>query len=238
MNLATSDIAGDDAINDSGGGGVGGRVREQTETAAEQDAGEDKDTAAAPSYESCIKINGRPILPPVMTPELRKECRMWKAKAVETEQKLVASRRDKTEANDRAWLTKLDQRIVSTAQSCPHLDLEAEAEGAADADGLEDSSDALTDSDLEPKSFAEIHSLLRKQRSAASTSESPFSSPRRTSSSLLSAVTPTPSSYQPDVYSDHEESAAHSLSSTFEDKKAETYQDTAERQVSPQATLL
>ena len=233
MNLAISDIAGDDAINDSGGGC---QVREQTETAAEQDAGEDKDTATAPSYESCIKINGRPILPPVMTPELRQECRMWKAKAVETEQKLVASRRDKTEANDRAWLTKLDQRIVSTAQSCPHLDLEAVAVGPTDAE--EDSSDALTDSDLEPKSFAEIHSLLRKQRSAASTSESPFSSPRRTSSSLLSAVTPTPSSYQPDVYSDHEESVAHSLSSTFEDKKAETYQDTAERQVSPQATLL
>ena len=39
-------------------------------------------------YISCIKINDRPILSPLMTPEKRSECRKWREKAVEVENRL------------------------------------------------------------------------------------------------------------------------------------------------------
>lgn len=45
------------------------------------------------SYVSCIKINGRPILPPLMTEEKRKEAKKYKLKAVEIEQKITERKR-------------------------------------------------------------------------------------------------------------------------------------------------
>ena len=37
-------------------------------------------------YVSCIRIKGRPILPPVMTPESKLECFEWKRKALVVEE--------------------------------------------------------------------------------------------------------------------------------------------------------
>ena len=45
-------------------------------------------------YVSCIRIKGRPILPPVMTPERRLECIEWKRKALEVEERLGSKRRE------------------------------------------------------------------------------------------------------------------------------------------------
>ena len=46
-------------------------------------------------YISCIRIKGRPILPPVMTPERKLECIEWKRKALEVEEKIGLKRREK-----------------------------------------------------------------------------------------------------------------------------------------------
>ena len=47
-----------------------------------------EENEAEEEYVSCIKINDRPILPPLMTPEKRGECRRWREKAVEVENRL------------------------------------------------------------------------------------------------------------------------------------------------------
>ena len=44
-------------------------------------------------YTSCIKINGKPILSPVLTQQTRIECLEWKRKAMEVEEKLVWKRK-------------------------------------------------------------------------------------------------------------------------------------------------
>jgi len=36
-------------------------------------------------YESCVKIKGKPILPPLMTESKREECQHWKKRAIEIE---------------------------------------------------------------------------------------------------------------------------------------------------------
>ena len=56
-------------------------------------------------YTSCIRINGRPILPPVMTPGRRLECLEWKRKALEVEERLGAKRREKILATIRSLKT-------------------------------------------------------------------------------------------------------------------------------------
>ncbi len=48
----------------------------------------------AESYESCIRINGRPILPPLMTPEKREECRRWRERAVSLEKRRRSAERE------------------------------------------------------------------------------------------------------------------------------------------------
>ena len=47
-----------------------------------------EETKVKEEYVSCIKINGRPILPPLMTPEKRSECRSWREKAIEVEHRV------------------------------------------------------------------------------------------------------------------------------------------------------
>ena len=46
-------------------------------------------------YVSCIRIKGRPILPPIMTTERKLECIEWKRKALEVEEKIGLKRREK-----------------------------------------------------------------------------------------------------------------------------------------------
>lgn len=60
-----------------------------------------------PEYTSCIRINGRPILPPVMTPGRRLECLEWKRKALEVEERLGAKRRQRILATIRSLKTTL-----------------------------------------------------------------------------------------------------------------------------------
>jgi len=40
-------------------------------------------------YESCIKIDGKPILPPLMTKEKKEMCAQWKSEAIKLEEKLA-----------------------------------------------------------------------------------------------------------------------------------------------------
>ena len=53
------------------------------------------DLATEAPYTSCIRIEGRPILPPVMTPERKAECTEWRQKAVEIEGQLSEKRRQR-----------------------------------------------------------------------------------------------------------------------------------------------
>ena len=46
-------------------------------------------------YESCIKIKGKPILPPLMTEEKKDQCFQWKKKAMEVENRLALKRQEK-----------------------------------------------------------------------------------------------------------------------------------------------
>uniref|UniRef100_A0A914VM89 Uncharacterized protein n=1 Tax=Plectus sambesii TaxID=2011161 RepID=A0A914VM89_9BILA len=48
-----------------------------------------------PNYVSMIKINGRPILPPLMTPEIRADCQKWREMAVKKEKQRLTNK-DKT----------------------------------------------------------------------------------------------------------------------------------------------
>ena len=41
------------------------------------------------AYESCIKIDGKSILPPVMTAEKKELCSKWKKEAIQVEEKLA-----------------------------------------------------------------------------------------------------------------------------------------------------
>lgn len=57
---------------------------------------ENGDSSYEPSkYESCIEINGKPILPPLMTPEKRQECWQWKKQAIKVEEKIAEKRKQK-----------------------------------------------------------------------------------------------------------------------------------------------
>jgi len=159
------------------------------------DGGEHTATVPTPCYQSCIRIKGRPILPPVMTAELREECRAWRTAAVLQEERMRARTAAKnagmkcgnniTNCNSRgitsstvvaavndtapaAVSDRLDRWRVeeSTAtQSCPQLQL---LDVHCDSSPSLDSHWQLSDSDLEPKSFAEVHSLLKSQTSTDS----------------------------------------------------------------------
>ena len=77
----------------------------------EEEKKEDKEEKQ-PKYRSCIKIRGRPILPPVMTEEVRLECKEWKRRALEVEERLAQERRVNI-------MEKVD-RIVSRAMAGGH----------------------------------------------------------------------------------------------------------------------
>ena len=43
-------------------------------------------------YESCVKIKGKPILPPLMTESKREECQHWKKRAIEIENRKMSEK--------------------------------------------------------------------------------------------------------------------------------------------------
>ena len=58
-------------------------AEKEKEEEVHQNEEENKEEVEQPKYRSCIKIRGRPILPPVMTDEVRLECQEWKRRALE-----------------------------------------------------------------------------------------------------------------------------------------------------------
>ena len=60
---------------------------------------EASDDARRPEYESCIKVNGQSLLPPVMTDQKRLDSLMWKRKALDVEAKIAAKRRERLARN-------------------------------------------------------------------------------------------------------------------------------------------
>ena len=82
--------------------------KEKEEGVEEQEEKEDQ----PPKYRSCIKVRGRPILPPVMTEEVRRECQEWKRRALEVEERLAQERRV-------TIMEKVD-RIVTRAMAAGH----------------------------------------------------------------------------------------------------------------------
>ena len=85
--------------------------KEKDEVVQETEENEEEEEKQ-PKYKSCIKVRGRPILPPVMTEEVRRECREWKKRALEVEERLAQERR----AN---IMEKVD-RIVTRAIAAGH----------------------------------------------------------------------------------------------------------------------
>ena len=82
-------------------------------------------------YVSCIRINGKPILPPVMTPERKLECLEWKQKALDVEEKLCVKRKEKiietikllktssASAPPRPSSVPIDEEYISNAMISP-----------------------------------------------------------------------------------------------------------------------
>lgn len=167
-------------------------AKEAMEAAEAMEEGE-----AREEYQSCIKIRGRPILPPVMTPEVRRECRAWKEKAILKEEQLRHRRRIRALETEQHNLEPVRSRLeypnVFFSASCPDI-------VQLDLSESEDSTSELTDSDLEPKSFAEIHRLMKEQR--CSDVDSVRSSKLSNYSTLSTPSTPL--YYDSQVYSDTE----------------------------------
>ena len=70
----------------------------EAETGAVKEDEEDGGIQSS-NYVSCVKVNGDPILPPVMTDERRLESLMWKRKALEVEERIAGKRRDQLSRN-------------------------------------------------------------------------------------------------------------------------------------------
>ena len=70
----------------------------EAETGAVKEDQEDGGIQSS-NYVSCVKVNGDPILPPVMTDERRLESLMWKRKALEVEERIAGKRRDQLSKN-------------------------------------------------------------------------------------------------------------------------------------------
>merc|ERR1719447_137592 len=86
--------------------------KEKEEGVEELEEKEEKEEDQPPKYRSCIKVRGRPILPPVMTEEVRRECQEWKRRALEVEERLAQERRVNI-------MEKVD-RIVTRAMAAGH----------------------------------------------------------------------------------------------------------------------
>ena len=78
---------------------------------------------SASDYESCIKINGAPILPPIMDDEKRLDCLKWKRKAMEVEERIGNKRREKLTKNIKNIFNKV-QGTLTTAGDNPDLNLD------------------------------------------------------------------------------------------------------------------
>ena len=87
-------------------------LAEKEKGAEEHEEKEGKEEDQSPKYRSCIKVRGRPILLPVMTEEVRRECQEWKRRALEVEERLAQERRVNI-------MEKVD-RIVTRAMAAGH----------------------------------------------------------------------------------------------------------------------
>ena len=67
-------------------------------------------------YESCIKIKGKPILPPLMTEEKREQCYKWRQNAIDVEKRLAEKRKDKyMQSIDRLQASQASMHSTTTA---------------------------------------------------------------------------------------------------------------------------
>ncbi len=66
------------------------KIQEQTQNFCEV-----SETSESLRESSCIKIKGKPILPPVMTQEKRLKCQEFRDQAVQVEAKLAEKRKEK-----------------------------------------------------------------------------------------------------------------------------------------------
>ena len=175
----------------------GSNLQSATVLNTETDLNEDEveESHASAEYVSCIRINGKAILPPVMTDERRRECREWRLQAVRKEEELRQNRNRRTAGRIEYFLEDLkfemkDARMISST-SCPVI---------PDLD-LSDTASEVTEPDLTPKSFRDIQKMLKDQR------YSEQDTARSSSTSMSGTSTPSTSSvlgYNSNLYSDHQ----------------------------------
>ena len=106
-------------------------------------------------YTSCIRINGRSILPPVMSAERRQECREWRRQAISKENELRQTRNQHNASRIKHFLGEMKRQGsgLTTSASCPLIP-------GLDLSGLaSDANDPVTD--LTPKSFRDVQRMLK-----------------------------------------------------------------------------
>ena len=89
-------------------------------------------------YESCVKIKGKPILPPLMTETKREECQHWKKRAIEIENQKKAEimakprqRRDSYTLEEPSPVLLAHMQRFGTVEPEPQVENEVEIIGAA-----------------------------------------------------------------------------------------------------------
>ncbi len=71
------------------------QILEDIRVVTDESSREGKNEQPNEGYESCIRIGGKPIIPPLMTSSKRGQCLDWKRQALEVEERLAQKRRDK-----------------------------------------------------------------------------------------------------------------------------------------------
>jgi len=150
----------------------------------------------ASEYTSCIRINGRPILPPVMSAERRQECREWRRQAISKENELRQTRNQHNASRIKHFLGEMKRQGsgLTTSASCPLIP-------GLDLSGLaSDANDPVTD--LTPKSFRDVQRMLKEQRGSELDTERSSSSSFSISGGISSASSVL--GYNSNLYSDQE----------------------------------
>lgn len=160
------------------------------EALSEQPSG-DVGERAERKYVSCVRVKGRPILPPVMTEELRKECAEWRKKAMEKEQALL-KKKQQTAATDGQLPGEvelgepppssatgsesegtMDSAVTSSLDPDDRRSLDLsdmrlykrmEDHEDSDEEEEEEKNDEENSVSLEPKSFREIYEEVKNQQ--------------------------------------------------------------------------
>ena len=85
---------------------------------AEMKHTEDTETDQVSSgYVSCVRVGGEPILPPVMTEQTRLEALTWRRRALDTEDRLAARRREKIAERIDDIVSKVKSSLTTTHSS-------------------------------------------------------------------------------------------------------------------------